>query len=264
MVKSMSDSRLVVLRDLLSLSQQEFASRIGITQGALSQLESQKSKLSLDSLLKINRVFGVDCNWLVTGEGEIFYQPSGSEPQSMDNGYQISREGYIPLIRGEAHAGYIENYLDEKYLDTLEVYKIPGYETGGYRLFEVEGDSMTPSIYPGEIVVCERLPDTLSIENGALCIVVAEEGIVAKRTYVYEEDRNMLILKSDNTDYKTYSIPMDSVREVWRVRAKITNVFVQPQVVDSSKLRELEADIMTLKAEMSRLSAEKPSPSTTE
>ncbi len=259
----MSDSRLVVLRDLLSLSQQEFASRIGITQGALSQLESQKSKLSLDSLLKINRVFGVDCNWLVTGEGDIFYQPDKREPQSMDNHLGMTREGYIPLVRGEAHAGYIENYLDEKYLDTLEVYKIPGYEAGGYRLFEVEGDSMIPSIYPGEIVVSERLPDLLAIENGALCIVVAEEGIVAKRTYIYEEDHNMLILKSDNPDYKTYSIPMDSVREVWRVRAKITNVFVQPQVVDASRLKELEADIMTLKQEMSRLSADKSSPSST-
>ena len=264
MVKSMSDSRLVLLRDLLSLSQQEFASRIGITQGALSQLESQKSKLSLDSLLKINRVFRVDCNWLVTGEGEIFYKPNASELQPMDNGGQINREGDIPLIRGEAHAGYIKNYLDEKYLDTFEVYKIPGYEAGGYRLFEVEGDSMIPSIYPGEIVVCERLPELIAIENGALSIVVVEEGIVAKRTYVYEEDRNMLILKSDNADYKTHSIPMESVREVWRVRAKITNVFVQPQVVDSSKLREMEADIMTLKEEMSRLSAEKSSPPTAE
>lgn len=248
----MSDSRLVILRDILSLSQQEFASRIGITQGALSQLESQKSKLSLDSLLKINRVFGVDCNWLVAGEGEIFFNQDAKEPHTMQKSL---KEGCIPLIRGEAHAGYIKNYLDEKYLDTLEVYKIPGYEAGNYRLFEVEGDSMIPSIYPGEIVVCESLPDMTTMENGSLCIVVAEEGIVAKRGYIYEEDRSMLILKSDNPDYKTYSIPMDDVREIWRVRAKITNVFVQPQVVDASRLRELEEDILTLKEEMSRLSA---------
>src|SRR5690606_34379747 len=100
-----------------SLSQQEFASRIGITQGALSQLESRKSKLSLDSLLKINRVFGVDCNWLVTGEGEIFYQQNVRAPHPMGNAdHWVNRSGYIPLIRGEAHAGYIENYLNKKYL----------------------------------------------------------------------------------------------------------------------------------------------------
>lgn len=252
----MSGSRLAVLRDLLNLSQQEFSSRIGITQGALSQLEAQKSNLSLDSLLKINRAFRVDCNWLVTGEGDIFVRENKPEAAQLgEDNIHFSREGCIPLIRGEAHAGYIENYLDEKYLDTLEVYKIPGYETGGYRLFEVEGDSMIPSIHPGEIVVTERLADFSRIENGALCIVVAEEGIVAKRTYIYEEDRNVLILKSDNPEYKTYSIPIENVREVWRVRAKITNVFAQTQTVDATKLKELEADIANLKKEMNRLSA---------
>ena len=129
----MGDSRLVVLRDLLSLSQQEFASRIGITQGALSQLESQKSKLSLDSLLKINRVFGVDCNWLVTGEGDIFYQPDKREPQPMDNHLGMTRGGYIPLVRGEAHAGYIENYLDEKYLNDN------GYDNDEYNDWKRKG-----------------------------------------------------------------------------------------------------------------------------
>ena len=254
----MNDSRLIILRDMLSLSQQEFASRIGITQGALSQLESQKSKLSMDSLLKINRVFGVDCNWLVTGEGEIFYQQNVREPHSMSNAeHCVNRSGYIPLIRGAAHAGYIKNYFNEKYLDSLDVYKIPGYESDEYRLFEIEGDSMIPSIYPGEIVVCERSPDPMAVENGALAVVVAEEGIVAKRTYIYEQDRTMLILKSDNPDYKTYSIAMDTVHEIWQVRAKITSVFSQPQVVDASRLRELEEDILTLKKEMSRLSAGK-------
>lgn len=253
----MSDSRLIMLRDLLSLSQQEFASRIGITQGALSQLESKKSKLSLDSLLKINRTFGVDCNWLVTGEGEIFYQKNVRELRRMGNGnHNVARSGHIPLIRGEAHAGYLKNYQDEEYLNSLDVYKIPGYESDGYRLFEVEGDSMIPSIHPGEIVVCEGLSDVNAVENGGLYIVVAEEGIVAKRVYIYEEDRSMLILKSDNTNYKTYSIPMNNVREIWQVRAKITSVFTQPQVVDDSRLKELETDILTLKKEMHRLSAE--------
>lgn len=250
----MSDSRLIMLRDLLSLSQQEFASRIGITQGALSQLESKKSKLSLDSLLKINRVFGVDCNWLVTGEGEIFYQQNVRELRRMGNANNgVKRGGFISLVRGETHAGYLKNYQNEKYLNSLDVYKIPGYENGGYRLFEIEGDSMIPSIYPGEIVVCEPVSDALAIENGGLHIVVAEEGIVAKRTYIYEEDRNMLILKSDNPGYKTYSISMSGVREIWQIRAKITNVFTQPQVVDAARLKELETDILILKKEMSRL-----------
>lgn len=257
----MSGSRLVELRDLLKLSQQEFAHKTGITQGALSQLETSKSKLSLDTIYKISRAFGVDCNWLVTGEGAIFVNDTSSEKKRVGNSNNNNApKGFVPLIRGEAHAGYIENYMDEKYLETLEVYKIPGYESGSYRLFEIEGDSMIPTIYPGEIVVTEKLADQASVENGALCIVVMFEGIVAKRVYIYPEDKNALILKSDNTEYKTYSVPMSDVREIWLVRAKITSVFAQSQIIDASKIRELETDIMALKREMSMLSNTKKAP----
>ena len=52
-----STNRVTALRENLNLSQQEFADKIGITQGALSQLEAGKSTLSL--LLK-SAVFNVD------------------------------------------------------------------------------------------------------------------------------------------------------------------------------------------------------------
>ena len=62
-----STNRVTALREKLNLSQQEFADKIGITQGALSQLESGKSTLSLSTITKISQVFNVDCNWLILG-----------------------------------------------------------------------------------------------------------------------------------------------------------------------------------------------------
>ena len=256
----MSGLRMMELREFLKLSQQEFAAQIGITQGALSQLEAQKSKLSLDTLSKISRTFGVDCNWLVTGESDVFMDPAKieryREKKTMD--HKIKREGFIPLVRGEAHAGYIENYEDDDFLGKLDVYRIPGYETGDCRLFEVEGTSMIPTIYPAEIVIAERVPDFSMLANGILCVVVTQKGIVAKRVYLYEEDSNVLILKSDNHEFKTYTIALDEVIEIWHVRAKITNVFAQNYGNDTSKIKELEDDISILKKQMSRLSGEMP------
>ena len=137
---------------------------------------------------------------------------------------------------------------------TLDVYKIPGYEEGNYRLFEISGDSMTPTIYPREIVVSEFIDDWDKIENGSICIVISEEGIIAKRVYFYEEDKGFLILKSDNAEFKTYSLPLSEVIELWKIQAKITSVFVKNHLVDANKMEALESDIKTLKEQVQKLS----------
>lgn len=252
-------SRITVLRELLNLSQKEFADNVGITQGALSQLESGKSKLSLDSIQKISLAFKADCNWLVNGKGNIFMKSSTKKKEAVRHSVRtidLNESTLIPLILEEAHAGYIKGCRDSEYLSTLDVYKIPGYETGNYRLFEINGDSMVPTIYPREIVVSEFIEDWDTLENGSLCIIITEEGIVAKRAYFYEEDRNILILKSDNSQFKTYSVNMDEVIEIWKVQAKITNVFVKDHLMDAKKMESLESDIQMLKDQMAQLSAQ--------
>jgi len=249
--------RITVLRELLDLSQREFAESVGITQGALSQLEAGKSKLSLDSITKISNTFNVNCNWLIHGQREVFIKPPPAEMNHVRHSY-ITRDPLdgtlIPLIKEEAHAGYIKGCNDPTFLETLDVYKIPGFESGNYRLFEIMGDSMVPAIHPRETVVCEQVESPSTIENGTLCIVIAESGIVAKRIYYYDDDHSILILKSDNAKYKTYSILLDEVIEVWEVKAKITNVFTSNQVVDAKKIENLESDISELKEQVLKLS----------
>jgi phage repressor protein C with HTH and peptisase S24 domain len=190
---------------------------------------------------------------MVNGKGNIFMKEVSKNKVEVRNSVltmDLADTALMPLIKEEAHAGYINGHQDTDYLGTLDVYKIPGYENGNYRLFEIVGDSMIPTIHPREIVVSEHADSLEEIENGSLCIVITEDGIVAKRAYFYEEDRSMLILKSDNSTYKTYSIPMTEILEVWYIRARITNIFNQSQGGDSQKIESLESDMAELKTQM--------------
>lgn len=245
----MPKSRIAELRTFLELSQKEFAEEIGITQGALSQLEAGKSKLSLSTIRKISLKFNVDCNWLINGTREVFLADAAPDDVYLRH---FSASTLISLVKEEAHAGYIDNCKDLDYISTLDVYRIPGFENGHYRLFEVSGDSMVPSIYPREIVVTEYLEDKRKVEYGQLCVVITSDGIVAKRLYFYEEQPDAILLKSDNPDYKTYSLGIDDVLEVWLVRAKITNVLAQPAPPEAKRIEMLESDIQMLKEQMKR------------
>lgn len=248
MKQKSTKSRLIELREILNLSQNDFSATIGVTQGALSQLESGKSKLSLDTLQKICGSFDANCNWLVNGTGNIFISKNPDNHYSEKFG--TSEDLRIPLIREEAHAGYINNHQDSAYLKTLDTYKIPGYENGNYRLFEIEGDSMSPTLHSRDIVVTELNDDWNAIGNGNMCVVITCDGIVAKRVYLIKNDSNHIVLKSDNPNYKTYTIAIKDVKEIWEIKSKITSVFTEQPENNFEKIKILESDIETLKKQM--------------
>ncbi|UII20033.1 XRE family transcriptional regulator [Fulvivirga ligni] len=252
--------RVTMLRELLQMSQVKFAERINISQGALSQIENGKSQISLDTLRSISNELNVNCNWLVNGNGDIFQQEEDEDDATADRrnekvSIELVHEGdsIIPLVKEEAHAGYIGGYNNPEYLKTLDVYKIPGYQNGNYRLFEIEGESMIPTIYPREIVICSHVEDPTRIENGTLCVIVTSDGIAAKRVYFYENDKSLFILKSDNSKFKTYSIQDKKVSEIWKIEAKITSVFVESGLVDAKRIEKLENNLETLKNEVKKL-----------
>ncbi len=251
MVEKDTKSRLTELREILQLSQKDFATSIGVSQGALSQLESGKSKLSLDTIQKISEAFKADCNWLVNGKGGIFLDNTIRKHSFVT--IDFDKKTTIPLISEEAHAGYIKNHTNSDYIKTLAAYKIPGYENGNFRLFEIEGDSMLPTIHPREIVVTEFTEEWGKLGNGKICVVITEEGIVAKRVYFVDDDLNNIILKSDNSEYKTYNIDIKEVKEIWEVKAKITSIFTDTPDNHSEKIKTLESDIDLLKKQMKKL-----------
>ena len=51
------------------MSQQEFAQRIGVSQGHLSYIERGEKEIGAEILLNIHQEFGKSIEWLLTGEG---------------------------------------------------------------------------------------------------------------------------------------------------------------------------------------------------
>lgn len=66
--------RLKKLRKELDLTQQAFADKIGMKQNTIAQYEMGRTTPSDAIIFSICREFGVDENWLRTGEGEMFEQ----------------------------------------------------------------------------------------------------------------------------------------------------------------------------------------------
>lgn len=65
-------SQIKEVRKLNELSQVEFAAKIGVSQGNLSEIETGRLFPSLDTIIKIVDTFNLDINWLIkNGETQL-------------------------------------------------------------------------------------------------------------------------------------------------------------------------------------------------
>jgi transcriptional regulator with XRE-family HTH domain len=61
-------NRIRILRKSNKLNQIQFANLIGVSQGTLSEIEQDKYKPSLDTIIAIKDKFSSDINWLIFGD----------------------------------------------------------------------------------------------------------------------------------------------------------------------------------------------------
>ena len=59
------------IRDLrgFDMTQEEFARKIGVSQGHFSYIERGEKEIGAEILLRIHQEFGKSIEWLLTGEG---------------------------------------------------------------------------------------------------------------------------------------------------------------------------------------------------
>lgn len=84
--------RIREVREHFGLSMEKFGSRIGIGKASISLLESGKNSPSVQTITLICREFGVNEQWLRTGEGEMFEQTRASVLDRLSTEYDLSRE----------------------------------------------------------------------------------------------------------------------------------------------------------------------------
>lgn len=88
------NERIKKVRRILDLTQQEFADKLGIKRGAISNYEIGRNK-PIDSVISlICREFNVREEWLRTGEGEMFKPKPSDILDQLAYKYQFSNADY--------------------------------------------------------------------------------------------------------------------------------------------------------------------------
>lgn len=130
------NERIKELRDALGITLEEFGSRLGVTRTAISRLERGNRGVTDQMAISICREFGVNEQWLRTGEGEMFEQTRASVLDRLATEYDLSREqrsvieAFLDLDPQERDVilKYVHNVFDRSAKSAAQSTAIPDKE----------------------------------------------------------------------------------------------------------------------------------------
>lgn len=241
------------LRKGKGFTQEELATELGITRSILGSYEEGRAEPKLQTLQMIANYFKCTIDDLVSKDLSM----EGVVANSISNELRIlpivvtpSNKELINVVPNKAVAGYLNGHSDAEYIKELSAFDLPLTEISSnktYRIFQIKGDSMLPIPSDSYIIAffVENWKDIK--QNECYVVLTKDDGIVYKRVSTKGTDRKELLLSSDNVDFEPYTIPVDTVLELWKAIGYIS--FQLPSSGDMS-LEKLSSLVLELKREM--------------
>ncbi|WP_299568466.1 helix-turn-helix domain-containing protein [uncultured Pedobacter sp.] len=231
------------LRNRTKQSQESLAELLKITRAKLNAWEndvvksplpedyirvSNHFRISIDSLLRVDLSKLGELNLRKLEGGEDVYLRGGKLRVLSITVDQHNREN-VEVVPLKAKAGYLSGFSDPEYISSLPKMHMPMLpQNGSFRIFEIEGNSMLP-LAAGSHVITRFVQDWTELKSNTSCIVIStQHGLVYKNVTI-EKDGNML-LRSLNTEYDPYRLPIDEVDELWSFHGYIS--YRMPEVND--------------------------------
>jgi transcriptional regulator with XRE-family HTH domain len=277
-------------------TRKDLAQALDCSQGIISEILGGRMNVTTHLLQKFFKAYDVNPDYIFFGEGEMF-NTEGAEDvnftghgkpylKTIPNPYPTSKtqtkgilneaptkyqakpvlvtvdEGgkdNIVLVDIKAAAGYVQNISEPKYIRQLPAFKLPGAEfrNATFRAFQVEGDSMFDTIYPGDYVVARHVEDHSQMRDGYVYVIVTKEGVAVKRALNRVKERGKLVLQSDNEDFAPFEVDISDVQEIWLV--KLLMAFNMPNRKRdlNRKVTKLESEFFDVVARLQKLEKRK-------
>jgi transcriptional regulator with XRE-family HTH domain len=238
----MFNENLRFLRQKRQMSQQAFASILGIPRTTYSEYEKGNTEPNLKLLIRLSELLDVSLDNLISddlthNDREIF---RNEEIRILAMTMDAVGQNYIELVETKAEAGYMNSMSDPEYIADLPKIAIPSLQNGRYRAFEIFGDSMLP-MESGSIILSKYVEALKDIKDDKTYIIIThKDGVVYKRVKKIDDEAQLLAI-SDNSNYRPYLIPYNEIQEMWQYHAHIG--FSDMKVTFQSVLEEKINDI---------------------
>ncbi|WP_243429939.1 LexA family transcriptional regulator [Acetobacter sacchari] len=179
------------------------AERSGVPFSTLSNYLAGRD-MKADAMVTLARACGVSLSWLASGDGAMTndgLELTGQKPDSVALKFFHAEPSAGRGITPDEWEGYDEYELPRHFLAGV-------FGTWKKDLFlvRVQGDSMQPSINPGDTLLVDYTPDALA---QAIYVMNFHGMFIVKRLTI--KDRETFTVTSDNARYPSFDVPVEQV-----------------------------------------------------
>ncbi len=216
-------------------SSRAFAISLDYLPQSLSEILKGRRDVTVELLRKAIDKYKMNPVYLMTGDGPMFMtEESNQSFRVLTTIRTPSDDELIVHVPLPAHSAYAAELGDPSFVQGLPTFGLPDYKykVGTHRSFDVPGDSMEPTLFEGDKVVCSFLEPTLwesGIKDNYAYVVVTRSDVVVRRVKNLIAESKELELVADNNFYQSYRASLSDLREIWYVRARITPFLPSPQ-----------------------------------
>lgn len=198
-------NKIIYLIEQKGIEQQEFARAVGLTKQTISDWKAGRSQSYMKYIDKIAAFFGVSVDYLLGKEKSHSDQISEwIEKHGIPAGTMVE----LPVL-GSVKAGPDGVALEELIgYEPVQADSLTRGET--YFWLKVRGDSMSPKIEDGDLVLIRKQP---SVDSGSLAVVIVNGEEATIKKVVYGPD--WIELHSYNPYYPVRRFEGPEVLEVW-------------------------------------------------
>lgn len=221
----------------------QFALAVDYHPQNLNDIMKGKRDVTIELIKNAAEIYKINPQYIFTGHGSMFSDEEIVQQPSPAQQYKsLEKIVYVPTA---AHAGYTEQFHDPVFLDDLVSFSLPDYkfQHGTYRCFDIMGDSMEPSLYAGDKVVCSQVDSNnfySSVRNNLVYVIVMDGSLVVKRVLNKVRENRTMMMLSDNSYYQPYEVAIEEIREIWHVEVKISPYLPSPNNIRNAFHEEMD------------------------
>lgn len=224
---------IISLRKINGLKQDEQADKYGLGRTGYASYEQGKSKPGFDTLLIIASANGITIDELLSDDitvvlknkkkSKSYVDLEGSVKNDVSNeplmDYNIEQLHFSPLMPEKAFASYNSGDVQIKKSDIEHYFHLPLLREKDDFVWQVSGDSMTPTFDNGDYLSCKIIPvEEFKMETPYL--ITVNHAPMLKR-FIPSINKGFIICRSDNPLYRDFEVRKSEITSIAKILATI-------------------------------------------
>lgn len=216
----------VVVKNSREKSKTAFAEKLGTKSHIIDKWLRGERKITYDQAKALCKNFGVCEAFMFQGK-DVPFPDKKSLPAPEQKLADVLNIPFSPNILFTNVEAFSSNTVGVDLLEENQRFHIPGV-FGDLVAFNINGNSMSPTISSGDMVICMPLEDNKQLKDNEVYAVVANNSVWVKRVQrCYDRHGRWTHIKliSDNhAEFDPFIVEIGEVRKLLKVKRRLTGL----------------------------------------